>query len=300
MKQFRRLRAKWLVWRGKAVDIWSKSPYPANVLSNLHDNAFMFDGVECGSMEGFLQSLKYQDHEEQRRICAMSGIEAKHMTKSDWQEAQTVWWRGRAVHRQDSEFLYLVRQAYDAMLSQNNTFREALMSTKGRTLLHSNGENDPKKTILTETEFCSILTDIRDEQAMIDFKKSHNITPSFVSSLKKDEIFVFGCRRSGRHMEGAAYFALNNFGAVYGQGEGRQGQSYAIATAGVGLSHINDEVMRFTEYASMHPELHFLVTAVGCGLGCWNVNQIAPMFRKAASLRNVWLPQEFWDELKTE
>lgn len=90
MKCLRRLRSKWLVWRGKAVDIWSKSPYPANVLSNLHGNAFMFDGIECGSMEGFLQSLKYQDMDEQRRICAMSGKEAKHMTRSDWQETQTL------------------------------------------------------------------------------------------------------------------------------------------------------------------------------------------------------------------
>lgn len=122
-----------------------------------------------------MQSLKYRDHTEQRRICAMPGKEAKRMTNSDWQKTQTVWWCSRTVHRQDSEFLYLVRQAYDAMLSQNNTFREALMSTKGKTLFHSNGENDPKKTILTEKEFCSILTEIRDGQAMIDFKKSNNV-----------------------------------------------------------------------------------------------------------------------------
>lgn len=144
------------------------------------------------------------------------------------------------------------------------------------------------------------MTEIRDEQARIDFKNTHNITPEYVSTLKDDEIFVFGCRCSGRHMEGAAYFTLNNFGAVYGQGEGRQGQSYAIATAGVRLSHINDEVMRFTEYAATHPELKFLVTVVGCGMGCWRASQIAPMFRRSASLSNVWLPQEFWNELKIE
>lgn len=112
------------------MDIWSKSPYPADVLSNLYNNAFTFEGVECGSMEGFLQSLKYQDPAEQSRICAMSGKEAKHMTRSDWQKSQTVWWRSRAVHRQDSEFRYLVRYAYDAMFSQNKYFRDALMSTK--------------------------------------------------------------------------------------------------------------------------------------------------------------------------
>lgn len=66
MMKLRNLYIRWKVWRGKALDIWSKSPYPANVLSNLCSNGFRFDGVLCGSMEGFLQSLKYQDTGKQR------------------------------------------------------------------------------------------------------------------------------------------------------------------------------------------------------------------------------------------
>ena len=42
----------------------------------------------------------------------------------------------------------------------------------------------------------------------------NRITPDFITSLKENEIFVFGCRRSGRHWEGAAAFALENFGAL--------------------------------------------------------------------------------------
>ncbi|MBP3573113.1 MAG: hypothetical protein J6J71_00705 [Prevotella sp.] len=60
----RRLYIKWLVWKGKAVDIWSKSDYPADVLSNLCSNGFRFEGMVCGSMEGFLQSLKQKDKEK--------------------------------------------------------------------------------------------------------------------------------------------------------------------------------------------------------------------------------------------
>ena len=125
----------------------------------------------------------------------------------------------------------------------------------------------------------------------------NRITPDFITSLKENEIFVFGCRRSGRHWEGAAAFALENFGAIFGQGEGLQGRSYAIATAGVGLADVQDAIDRFTKYAMEHPELHFLVTRIGCGLGGWRVSQIAPMFSDASLLNNVWLPQEFWDEL---
>ena len=98
------------------------------------------------------------------------------------------------------------------------------------------------------------------------------ITPDFVSTLQDNEIFVFGCRNSGRHFDGASAFALKHFGAIFGQREGAQGQSYAIPTIGgiIGLKAIGESVMRFTEYAAAHPELRLLVTAIGCGGVGWH------------------------------
>ena len=127
---------------------------------------------------------------------------------------------------------------------------------------------------------------------------NNRITPEWVTTLKDNEIFVFGCRNSGRHFDGASNFALNHFGAVMGQREGRQGQSYAIPTIGgtIGLNEIRKSVNTFTKYAIEHPELHFLVTPVGCGGGCCKVWEIAPMFRKASKLPNVCLPRSFWAE----
>ena len=127
----------------------------------------------------------------------------------------------------------------------------------------------------------------------------YRVTPVWIDSLNENEIFVFGCRNSGRHFDGASNFALKNFGAVMGQREGRQGQSYAIPTIGgtIGLSDIRKSVNTFTEYAIEHPELHFLVTPIGCGGGCCKVWEIAPMFRKASKLSNVSLPKDFWIEL---
>lgn len=127
----------------------------------------------------------------------------------------------------------------------------------------------------------------------------HRVTPEWIDSLNENEIFVFGCRNSGRHFDGGSNFALKNFGAVMGQREGRQGQSYAIPTIGgtIGLNEIRRSVDTFTKYAAEHPELHFLVTPVGCGGGCCKVWEIAPMFRKASKLSNVSLPKDFWIEL---
>ena len=166
MKIFRRLKIKWQVFRGKAIDIWSKDPYPSNVLSNLCSNSFKFDGMLCGSMEGFLQSLKQKDINKQRRICSMKGKNAKKMTTNAWQCDQIVWWKGNAIDRQSEDFIKLVRAAYQCMFEQNERFRMALMDTRGMTLYHSRGETNPYKTILTEQEFCGVLAAIRENYDM--------------------------------------------------------------------------------------------------------------------------------------
>ena len=84
----RKIRVKWQIWRGQAIDIWSKSAYPADVLSNLCSNGFRFDGVVCGCMEEFLQSLKQQDLDKQRQICSMKGGNARKRSVTSWQTDQ--------------------------------------------------------------------------------------------------------------------------------------------------------------------------------------------------------------------
>ena len=85
---FRKTRVKWQIWRGQAIDIWSKNAYPADVLSNLCSNGFRFDSVVCGSMEGFLQFLKQQDLDKQRQICSMKGGNARKRSITSWQTDQ--------------------------------------------------------------------------------------------------------------------------------------------------------------------------------------------------------------------
>ena len=56
-------------------------------------------------------------------------------------------------------------------------------------------------------------------------------------------------------------------------------------------------VKRFTQYAKDHPELKFLVTPVGCGIAGYTPEEMAPMFKDAAFLENVFLPISFWKVL---
>jgi hypothetical protein len=51
-----------------------------------------------------------------------------------------------------------------------------------------------------------------------------NVTPS------ENTIFVFGSNPEGRHGAGAAKIAKDQFGAIYGQGKGLQGNAYALPT----------------------------------------------------------------------
>lgn len=124
-----------------------------------------------------------------------------------------------------------------------------------------------------------------------------------ITTLAEDEIFVFGSNLAGRHGAGAAGLAWEKFGAIKFQGEGLQGQSYALPTKDhkietLPLTQIQTSVDSFVYTASLYPEKKFLVTEVGCGLAGFTPAQIAPLFKKAAELENVWLPQRFWDVLQ--
>ncbi len=146
----------------ETIDIYSKAEYPANVLSNFYANAFTFDGVNCASMEGFLQSLKVRSQKTQRKICSLVGIKAKEKgTKRFlWKLTGNVYWQGKKYIRESEDFTRLICRAYDSLFEQNAEFRAALLSAKDKKLIHSIGKNDPKKTILTEQEFINCLNNL--------------------------------------------------------------------------------------------------------------------------------------------
>lgn len=113
---------------------------------------------------------------------------------------------------------------------------------------------------------------------------------------KVNQIFVFGSNLAGIHGKGAAQDAVHYWQARIGCGRGRTGNAYALPTKDVGLqplplSEIRKSVRKFLHYAEAHPELEFLVTAVGCGLAGYTIWKIAPLFQEAP--KNCVLPEEF-------
>ena len=124
----------------------------------------------------------------------------------------------------------------------------------------------------------------------------HRVTPDKIKFLRPGQVFVFGSDGQGKHNGGAAHFAVKQFGAVVGQAEGMQGNSYAIDSMD-GLDVLKEQAERFIRYAKEHPEHTFLVTAIGCGVAGYSPSEVAPLFVKAVDVDNIWLPQSFWNEL---
>jgi len=112
------------------------------------------------------------------------------------------------------------------------------------------------------------------------------------------KVFVFGSNLLGIHGAGAAKHAAEVYGAIRGQGKGFQGHSYAIPTKAtpwesLSLTDIEPHVAEFITFAREHPELQFEVTPIGTGFAGHTVQGIAPMFKDAQELSNVYLPPMF-------
>lgn len=116
--------------------------------------------------------------------------------------------------------------------------------------------------------------------------------------MSEDMIFVFGSNKSGIHGAGAARYAYKNLGAEWGVGEGPTGKCYALPTKGkkiefISIDEVEEAIITFLHYARKKPDLTFKVTAVGCGLGGFTHDQIAPFFRyapKNCRFDKIWEP----------
>ncbi len=107
-----------------------------------------------------------------------------------------------------------------------------------------------------------------------------------IMSADPTAVFVFGSNRAGVHGGGAARTAKDSYGAKWGHGEGLQGRSYGIPTKDdhietLPLEAVAEHVETFIQFALEHPEIHFAVTRIGCGLAGFTDVQIKPLFADA-------------------
>ena len=143
------------------VDIHSKRFGFAGRLSNFTKREFVFDGVECNSIEGVLQSFKCKDTTEQKRICMLSGIDAKNAgAELDWKTEQVLYWNNAEYPRESVEYEELLIRLYESVYACDSSFKKDIEDSKKYILDHSIGVGDKKETVLTKAEFISNLVNL--------------------------------------------------------------------------------------------------------------------------------------------
>ena len=139
----------------KTLDLGSRNGGLGAALSNFAGYSFVLDDVKCGSMEGWLQSLKHEDLEGQEIIAGLVGYKAYKVGQigNDWRDTQTLWWRGKPYERTSRQYHALLERGYDACFDQNKAFQDNLFQTGADVLTHVIGHHDPKLSVLTEWEY---------------------------------------------------------------------------------------------------------------------------------------------------
>lgn len=107
-------------------------------------------------------------------------------------------------------------------------------------------------------------------------------------------IFVFGSNLAGRHGKGAALFAREHRGAVYGVGVGRTGDAYALPTKDAEMKTLPLKVIKeyfseFLDYVFLNPDLDFELTPFGTGLAGYKKKEIAELIKQFDLPSNVYL-----------
>ena len=74
----------------------------------------------------------------------------------------------------------------------------------------------------------------------------------------------------------------------------------AFPTMHGGPEAIRPYVDEFIRFAKEHSQYTFLVTEIGCGIAGFAPKEIAPLFKEAADVPNIHLPQRFWDVLNAK
>lgn len=113
-------------------------------------------------------------------------------------------------------------------------------------------------------------------------------------------VFVFGSNLAGRHGKGAALYALQHHGAIYGQGIGRQGNSYAVPTKDyvlkvLTLDAIGRHLADFISYAKENSHDTFMLTPIGTGLAGYSREQIYMLLKQLDVPSNVLFTKEWFN-----
>lgn len=139
------------------------SDWRAARLSNFSADSFTLDGDTFASAEGFIQGIMWPEGDS-NRVAAFASTGGKAKRFGATAERKYVWYRGETIPFGSLAQHALIERAIRAKFTQNHTAMEALVATKGLTLIHDLGKPESPNTSLPAAVLCDILTRIREEQ----------------------------------------------------------------------------------------------------------------------------------------
>ena len=145
-----------------------------SILSNLSATPFVLDGRVFGSVEGFIQSLKYPLGPRRDKIERLAGYLAQRAGKNPNEKIRKSLSAGNQVFLQlasgtklgfqSAEHLEAIERAILAKFTQNSEALSKLKATQQRPLTHTLTRPDLQTTWLTPKQFCRILFRIRKSE----------------------------------------------------------------------------------------------------------------------------------------
>ena len=166
-------------------------------------------------------------------------------------------------------------------------------------------ENQAQK-LINETKPKEVGKNLMDNSSISQNQQYYegDITP------EPNTIFVFGSNPEGRHGAGAAKIAKDKFGAVYGQGEGLQGNAYALPTKdlrvkenkgfkSISPEQITENIKKLYEVARQNPNKQFKIAYRNTdktSLNGYTGYEMIEMFNNAGEIpSNIIFSKEWFD-----
>lgn len=167
-----------------------------------------------------------------------------------------------------------------------------------------------------EDVYQSVIKKSKKGQApSVDSKLYRPSVSNYTGNITPDAstIFVFGSNPEGRHGAGAAKIAKEQFGAIYGQGEGLQGNAYALPTKDLrvtenrGLRSISEaqiieNIKKLYDAARQNPDKQFKIAYRNTNevsLNGYTGLEMIDMFLKAGPIpTNIVFSKEWVDTRK--
>ena len=268
-------------------------------------NAIFFttDNVVPGSEDNFLTSRKAK----LSLFLNIKNLEVFHGTKED-------------LHKQGTSYREIVNKSSERNGSENGIVLTGFDDNKkeNQTIYVVHNPNQIKSAINNTGAFSNNSnniydTDSKETSVQKTTEKQDNIPLSYEGYItpSQDTIFVFGSNPEGRHGAGAAKIAREKFGAIYGQGEGLQGNAYALPTKdlrvkenrglrSISTEQITENIKKMYNVAKQNPSKKFKVAYTN-GLNETTLNgytgaEMIKMFKDAGPIPSNVIFSKNWTD----